>query len=207
MKRLAWRIAEETEIPAIVDLQTRAIERLQKAFLTPAQIESSKKTMGLDRQLISDKTYFMIDIDGVLAGCGGWGRRATLFGGSHSAGRSDNFLNPQQEPARIRAMYANPDFTRCGVGSLLLALGELAAAEEGFSELTLGSTLAGHPLYEAAGFREVSRVDDAAGDGLNVPVITMNKPVDRAQAASAVAARTGEAASETLRRLAEARGA
>lgn len=209
MGGLSWRIAKETDIPAVTALQMRAIEELQKPFLNSAQIESSKKTMGLDKQLIEDRTYFMIKAEdapeGVFAGCGGWGRRATLFGGSHSAGRSDAFLDPKIEPARIRAMYANPDFARRGVGKLLLALGELAASEEGFSKMTLGSTLAGQPLYEAAGFREISRVDDAAGDGFNVPVITMEKLIDRDTALATIARATGEALPETLARLAEAR--
>jgi GNAT superfamily N-acetyltransferase len=205
MSSLSWRIAEEADIPAISELQTRSIEELQKPFLTPEQIESSKKTMGLDRQLVSDRTYFMIEGEGRLAGCGGWGRRATLFGGTHSAGRSDAFLDAQHEPARIRAMYASPDFTRRGVGKLLLALGELAASEEGFSELTLGSTLAGMPLYEAYGFRETARVDDAAGDGFKVPVITMTMQVDRARAETIVRNATGESTNETAARLALAR--
>ena len=206
MGDLDWRIAIEADLPAITTLQMRAIEELQKPFLSPEQIESSKKTMGLDTQLISDGTYFMIEADGALAGCGGWGRRATLFGGSHSAGRSDAFLDPEKEPARIRAMYASPDFTRRGVGKLLLALGELAAAEEGFSEMTLGATLAGMPLYEAAGFRETARVEDAAGDGFKVPVITMVKPIDRAAAEKTIAVATGEALAETVARLTQARG-
>lgn len=209
MSRLSWRLAEDADIAAITALQMRAIEELQRPFLDAAQIESSKKTMGLDTQLISDRTYFMISADDAppraFAGCGGWGRRATLFGGSHSAGRSDTYLDPEKEPARIRAMYANPDFARRGVGKLLLALGELAAAEEGFSKMTLGATLAGLPLYEAAGFVEVARVDDAAGDGFNVPVITMEKPIDRAGAEASIARATGEATEQTLIRFAEAR--
>ena len=202
---LVWRIAREADISAISELQLSAIEQLQKPFLTPGQIESSKKTMGLDTQLIDDRTYFMIEADSVLAGCGGWGRRATLFGGSHSSGRSDAFLDPVRDPARIRAMYTNPNLTRRGVGKLLLALGELAAAEEGFSHMTLGSTLAGMPLYDACGFREISRVEDAAGDGLKVPVITMVKPIDRATAESAITKATGEGLDTTRRKLAAAR--
>lgn len=201
---LSWRIAVEDDIPAIVNLQNRSIEELQRPFLNEAQIESSRATMGLDRGLISDRTYFMIEAEGALAGCGGWGRRATLFGGSHSKGRSDALLDPYKDPARIRAMYANPDFARRGVGRLLLALGELAAAREGFRELTLGSTLAGQPLYEKCGFRERSRIDDASGDGLMVPVITMTKPVRRAEAEALIAGATGETTDETLARLAAA---
>lgn len=202
--RLSWRIAELADIDAITALQTRAIEELQRPFLTPAQIESSKATMGLDRQLIEDRTYFMIEAEGRLAGCGGWGRRATLYGGSHSAGRSDALLDPAKEPARIRAMYASPDFARRGVGRLLLALGEIAAAREGFTTLTLGSTLAGMPLYEACGFKEISRVDDAAGDGLKVPVITMVKPIDLEGAEAFAEHATGESGNTTRARLAEA---
>ena len=211
MGALSWRIAEAADIAAITALQMRAIEELQKPFLTPAQIESSKKTMGLDTQLVDDRTYFLIEADGApsgsFAGCGGWGRRATLFGGSHSAGRSDAFLDPETEPARIRAMYTSPEFTRRGVGKLLLALGEFAASEDGFLKMTLGSTLAGMPLYEAAGFREVSRDEDPAGDGMNVPVITMEKSIDRAGAAAVIAAATGEANAKTVTRLAAARAA
>ena len=209
MGALSWRIAEAADIAAIMALQMRAIEELQKPFLTPAQIESSKKTMGLDTQLIDDRTYFMIEAAnapaGSFAGCGGWGRRATLFGGSHSEGRSDAFLDPETEPARIRAMYTSPDFTRRGVGKLLLALGEFAASEEGFSKMTLGSTLAGMPLYEAAGFRAIARDEDPAGDGMNVPVITMEKPSDRDGAAAIIAAATGEHRKRTIERLAAAR--
>ena len=40
--------------------------------------------MELDTQLIDDGTYFVVTDGGVLAGCGGWSRRATLYGGDRS---------------------------------------------------------------------------------------------------------------------------
>ena len=42
------------------------------------QIAASHAIMGIDTQLIEDGTYFVIEMDGSLAGCGGWSRRATF---------------------------------------------------------------------------------------------------------------------------------
>ncbi|HET9443951.1 MAG TPA: GNAT family N-acetyltransferase [Acidimicrobiales bacterium] len=71
-------------------------------------------------------------------------------------------------------MYTDPTFTRRGVGRLILARCEEAARAEGFSVLQLMATLAGLPLYEAAGFEPVERVEDAAG-GVAVPLVRMRK--------------------------------
>src|SRR5215208_1728524 len=154
-----------------------AIDELQKGFLDDAQIEWSHAIMGLDQQLIDDGTYFVIESDGQLAGCGGWSRRATLYGGDHSAGRDSAMLDPSREPARVRAMYTHPDFKRRGVGSLILSLCESAAAAEGFTRLELMSTLSGQPLYSRAGFQIIEEVEDATG-GVSVPLVRMEKPVD-----------------------------
>jgi hypothetical protein len=40
-----------------------------------AQIEASRGIMGIDTQLIEDGTYFVVEIDGEIAGSGGWSRR------------------------------------------------------------------------------------------------------------------------------------
>lgn len=126
--------------------------------------------MGLDTRLIEDDTYFLIELGGALAGCGGWSRRETSYGHDSTLGRSDRLLDPASEPARIRAMYTHPDYARKGVGRLILTLCEEAAAAEGFQQLELSSTLAGQPLYRACGFSEVARFQDSG-----VPLITMQK--------------------------------
>src|SRR6185437_6428237 len=126
-----------------------AIVELQRAFLTPAQIVASRTIMGLDRQLIADATYFVVEADGRLAGCGGWSRRATLYGGDHSPGRDAALLDPASDPARVRAMYTHPELVRRGVGRLILQLCEAAARAEGFTRLELMATLSGRPLYES----------------------------------------------------------
>ncbi|MEL6189444.1 MAG: GNAT family N-acetyltransferase, partial [Myxococcota bacterium] len=77
--------------------------------------------------------------------------------------------------ARIRAMYTHPDFTRQGVGTLLLELGEDAARKAGFATIELGSTLAGEPLYRARGYLEVDRVTHTGANGEPNVVIRMRK--------------------------------
>lgn len=171
---LASRLATMDDIPRLVPLMEAAIDQLQRRFLSESQIASSHAIMGLDQQLIDDGTYFVIEADGELAGCGGWSRRATLYGGDHSAGRDAALLDPSRDPARVRAMYTHPGFTRRGVGRLIIELCEQAAAAEGFRELELMSTLAGQPLYAAAGFEVMEEVEDATG-GTPVPLLKMRK--------------------------------
>jgi len=190
MTAFEWRLATEADIPAIRVLMALAIEELQKDFLGPSEIAASHAVMGLDAQLIEDSTYFVITAGGALAGCGGWGKRATLYGGDHSAGRSAALLDPAKDPARIRAMYTHPDFARRGVGRLILALGERAAGREGFKRLVLGATLAGEPLYRAYGFAPTLRTIAETPSGVGVPIITMEKPVDVEAAERVIAAAT-----------------
>jgi GNAT superfamily N-acetyltransferase len=171
---LTSRIARRADVPALLPLIEAATVDLQRGFLDEDQIRSSRAIMGLDTQLIDDGTYFVVESDGDLAGCGGWSRRATLYGGDHSAGRDAALLDPATEPARIRAMYTHPAFARRGVGRLVLARCEAAAAAEGFTVLELMGTLAGRPLYEAAGFRVVVHLSDATG-GTPVPLVRMRK--------------------------------
>ena len=173
---LTSRLATREDVPVLVPLMQAAIEELQKGFLNDAQIRSSHAIMGLDQQLIDDGTYFAVEVDGRLAGCGGWSRRATLYGGDHSAGRDSALLDPARDPAKVRAMYTHPSFIRRGVGRLILSLCEQAAAAEGFSRLELMSTRSGQPLYTAAGFEPLENVVDAAG-GVPLPLVRMGKTI------------------------------
>lgn len=170
------RLAVLEDVPALQEVMDAAIEELQRGFLTPSEICSSRAIMGIDTQLIEDQTYFIVQCGDDIAGCGGWSRRATLYGGNQTPGRDAKLLDPALDPARVRAMYTHPAYARRGVGRLILSLCEAAAAAEGFTRLELMSTLSGEPLYTAYGFRPIERVSDATG-GVPVPLIRMEKPV------------------------------
>lgn len=171
---LTDRLATPEDMPALTALMDQAIGALQAAFLSPEQIAASRLIMGLDSQLIADGTYFVVEIDGEIAGCGGWSRRATLYGGDHSPGRDAHALDPDVDAARIRAMYTRPEFARRGVGRRILMLCEQAARRAGFKRVELAGTLAGQPLYAACGFRVIERRFDDRG-GAPVPLVIMTK--------------------------------
>lgn len=173
---LTHRLATNDDVPALTALMTAAIDVLQNDVLDPAQVAASHALMGLDTTLIDDGTYYVIEADGQLAGCGGWSRRATLYGGNHTAGRSDAALDPRVDAARVRAMYTQPGFTRQGVGRLILTLCEEAARSEGFRRLELMATLAGRPLYASYGFQEVEELVDTT-TGTAIPLVRMAKAV------------------------------
>lgn len=171
---LNHRLARHDDLDALTKLMDAAIAELQKPFLSAEQIESSRAIMGLDTQLIDDGTYFVVEIDGQLAGCGGWSRRVTLYGGDHSSGRDAALLDPARDAARVRAMYTHPDHARKGVGRLILSLCEEAARSEGFRRVELMATLAGVPLYRACGYESIENVTDDRG-GAPVPLVRMEK--------------------------------
>ena len=169
---LTNRLATAADEPALSTLMTLAIEQLQSAYLTAAQVQASHGFMGLDRRLIGDRTSFVVEADGAIAGCGGWSRRATAYGGDHTAGRDDRMLDPATEAAKVRAMYTHPDHVRKGVGTTILALCEAAARQEGFAALELSATMAGVPLYRSFGFIDVRPFEDSG-----VPMILMRKAI------------------------------
>lgn len=169
---LTHRLATRSDEAALSAVMTLAIDRLQSTFLTPDQVKTSHAFMGLDSRLIADGTYFVIEDAGVIAGCGGWSRRATAYGGNHSAGRDDRLLDPAIEPARVRAMYTHPDHVRKGVGTMILSLCEAAAKAEGFAALELSGTMAGVPLYRSFGFEGVRPFEDSG-----VPMLLMRKAI------------------------------
>jgi GNAT superfamily N-acetyltransferase len=177
MTEFRSRLAVSADVPVLTALMDAAISELQRSFLDETQIESSRAVMGIDTQLIDDGTYFVVESGDDVAGCGGWSRRATLYGSDHSAGRDSRLLDPLVDPARVRAMYTSPAYARRGVGRLILRLCEEAAAAEGFTRLELWSTLSGEPLYTAYGFRPLER-SDLPGGSVPVPAVRIQKPVD-----------------------------
>lgn len=171
---LTHRLARRDDLDALKVLMDAAISENQRPFLDESRIASSRAIMGLDTQLIDDGTYFIVEANGQLAGCGGWSRRATMYGGDQTPGRSAALLDPTKDAARIRAMYTHPNHTRKGIGRLIISLCDEAAKAEGFTTMELVATLSGEPLYRACGFESYEEfIDDRGGTG--VPLLRMRK--------------------------------
>lgn len=178
IKKFTDRIATLDDLDALHSLMARSIAQLQSDYLTPEQVIASAKVMGLDTQLVRDGTYFIIEHDGRIAGCGGWSFRATLYGGDDSVvAREPARLNPATDAAKVRAMYTDPDFTRQGIGSRILSLCEAAARAAGFKRVELMGTAAGIPLYSAQGYTPSAEAEFARVGDVAIPLLRMEKPL------------------------------
>ena len=115
------RKAEISDIPRIVSLINESVWELAINDYSKEQIEGAlHAAWGVDSQLIEDKTYFVVESENKLIGCGGWSYRETLFGNNSEEGRSSSELNPEKDAAKIRAFFVSPSYARKGVGSILM---------------------------------------------------------------------------------------
>jgi GNAT superfamily N-acetyltransferase len=170
------RIATGGDIAVISGLMDAAINELQKGFLSASQIEASVEVMGLDTKLIDDGTYFLIFSGKETVGCGGWSMRETLYGGDHSKGRDNAFLDPRSDAARIRAMYTHPDWARHGIGRLIIGLCETEMLKKGFKKAEMMATLSGIPLYKSCGYLPIdNEISAKTSSGISVPMVRMGK--------------------------------
>lgn len=176
MTGLTSRLATLDDLPALHALLRRAIGELQRDFLSPEQVEASHKVMGLDTQLLRDRTYFLVDDGERVVGCGGWSFRSTLYGGDDSiVAREPTRLEPSRDAAKVRAMYTHPDFARRGIGRQVLMLCEGAARNAGFRRVELMATMAGVPLYRACGYAPVEEVLSDPIGPVRIPLLRMRK--------------------------------
>ena len=81
------------------------------------------------------------------------------------------FVDPAIEPARVRAIYADPDFVS-------------GFCRSGFPRVEMVATLAGEPLYAACGYRVIEPFDGITRAGAGSSAAYGNVPLGRIQAAA-----------------------
>jgi GNAT superfamily N-acetyltransferase len=191
------RTATRDEVPVLRSLIEASVRELQAADYTEKQREAALRTVfGVDSRLIEDGTYLVADASDTLgaaaprtaadslkpaiAGCGGWSKRKTLFGGDQWSGREDSLLDPARDAAKIRAFFVHPAWARQGVGTLILNACESAARAAGFSRFEMGATLTGVKLFSVKGYVPLKRMDVPLDDGEVLPIVQMEKrdPID-----------------------------
>jgi GNAT superfamily N-acetyltransferase len=172
------RRATLADLPSLDPLIAASARGLSAGLYSPQQVEGALRgAFGVDTQLIRDGSYFVIEAEGRLAGCGGWSRRRTLFGSDARADRDATLLDPSVDAAKIRAFFIHPDFARRGLGTVLLERCEQDAVAYGFTRLELMATLPGVRLYAARGFEAQTPIRWPMGDGLEIEFVPMRKQV------------------------------
>ena len=172
------RVATTDDVPSLNELIAASVQGLSAGFYTQAQVDAAlANVFGVDTQLIADGTYYVMDGPSGPAAAGGWSGRRTLFGGDQMKGAADPLLDPATEPARIRAFFVHPDWSRRGLASSLYAECERAARAADFRRFELMATLPGEPLYLALGFSVVERVVLTLAGGAVVPFARMAREI------------------------------
>ena len=180
------RVATPTDIPALRTLIEASARGLSTGFYTPAQVEAAVvHVFGVDTQLVTDGTYFLVEAAEGPVAAGGWSARRTLYGGDQTKDGSDPRLDPATEPARIRAFFVHPSWARRGLARRLYAACVRAAWDAGFREFELMATRPGEPLYDALGFSLVERVTVALPGGVEVPFARMRRAIEPPDARAA----------------------
>ena len=179
------RPAARDEVSVLRELIEASVRQLQAHDYTEEQREAALRTVfGVDSQLIADGTYLVADAsdargaDGArpaIAGCGGWSKRKTLFGGDQWGGREDSLLEPARDAAKIRAFFVHPAWGRHGFGTLILDACESAARAAGFTRFEMGATLTGVKLFSVKGYAPVKRMDVPLDNGEVLPIVQMEK--------------------------------
>lgn len=168
-------LADQTEIEKLISESVRGLSRKD---YNERQIELSiKKVFGVDTELITDETYFVVETEtGEIAGCGGWSKRKTLYGASiYEQSRDSELLNPETEAAKIRAFFIHPAFARKGIGTMILETCETEARAHGFKACEMMATLPGVKLYAVRGYAHGEEVKVPIGENIDIICIKMRK--------------------------------
>jgi GNAT superfamily N-acetyltransferase len=171
------RTATAADLEAIRSLIAASVRGLQHEYSEGQREQALASVFTPDTQLIADGTYFVIaEADGMLAACGGWSFRRTLYGGDHhQASRNAARLDPATDAAKVRAFFVHPAWSRRGLGTRLLEACEQTAWDAGFRRCEMGATLSGVPLYERHGYRRVEEILVDLPGGERLPVVRMEK--------------------------------
>lgn len=171
------RRANLDDLELIEALMKRSMKRLGVGYYSPEQIDACCQFVSVpDRQLIEDQTFFVVIAeDGTMVGCGGWSFRDKLYAGPLDGPQKSNRLNPLTDPARIRAMFVDPDYGGKGIGSRILEQSEKAARAEGFLKGALGATMSGLSFYRAKGWADISEEQAVLPNGIAIKVVQMTK--------------------------------
>lgn len=174
-EKLILRLAQPEDIPALQQLIALSVRGLMPDYTSAQREAALGSVFGVDSQLISDGSYYVVEYEHTIVGCGGWSKRKKLFGSDHAAQQDAGLLDPKQEAARIRAFFVHPHYARRGIGTKLLRHCEQSAFIEGFTQLELAATLPGIPLYSTCGFTPGEEFYVEVTNGERLKIVRMTK--------------------------------
>ncbi len=177
------RVAAMADVPALERLISSSVRALSTGFYTAAQVDAALESVfGVDTQLVTDRSYYVVDGPSGPVAAGGWSGRRTLYGGDQMKDADDARLDPRTDAARIRAFFVHPEWSRRGLARRLYSECARAAFTAGFRRFELMATLPGEPLYLALGFAVVERITLTLANGVEIPFARMTRGLTSADA-------------------------
>lgn len=124
--------------------------------------EAMPQMLRIDPKLLESGRYFIAEVDGALAGCGGWSLNAP--GAAREGG-----------VGHIRHFATRPDLMRKGVGGAILDRCVTDAKAAAVSGLQCFSSLPGEAFYARHGFQRVDVVTIMLGESAPFSAVLMRR--------------------------------
>lgn len=160
------RTAVPDDAALLSDLIAASYGQLDDGSYDSAQLAAALPAMSkANPRLLRSGTYYVVEVDGVAAACGGWS-----FEKPGSTVTEDGV-------AHIRHFATHPNFLRRGLARRLIdkCIDEARAA--GATKMKSQATLPAERFYANAGFMTLGTLNVEMGPGLELPVLDMERPL------------------------------
>jgi GNAT superfamily N-acetyltransferase len=158
------RAATPDDLDMLGQLIAASYATLDDGSYEPERIAAAMPAISkANPALLASGTYFVAEVDGEAAGCGGWTREKPGSG------------EIAEGVAHIRHFATHPAHLRKGVARALLHHCLREAADAGITTMKSQSTLPAEPFYAAAGFRRIRVIEVETAKGVTLPAVDMER--------------------------------
>jgi GNAT superfamily N-acetyltransferase len=152
MADVTIRTATPEDATLLTELIAASYRTLAGGQYDPARLAAAMPLMSkANPKLLESGTYYVVEVDGVAAACGGW-----TFGKPGSG-------ETEEGVAHIRHFATHPDYLRRGLARLLLDMCVEEARSRGAHTMRSQSTLPAERFYASAGFRSLRPIEVEMG--------------------------------------------
>lgn len=150
------------DVPALRALHAASFEGLAHTHHTADQLAAHSTMVAhpaYAEELLSNNLRVAVDADGRILASAGW-----------------RPMPDRPETARIRKVFVAPDLAGRQLGRRLVEAAEADARARGYPNLFVRANANAAAFYERLGYRAIERGSMPAANGVELPVVYMEKP-------------------------------
>lgn len=160
------RIATPDDFAMLSDLIASSYAMLDDGSYDSGALAAAMPAISrANPELLASGSYFVAEMNGEPAGCGGWTVRKPGHG------------DVVEGVAHVRHFATHPAHLRKGIARLLLDRCLAEAEASGIRTMMSQSTMPAEQFYTAAGFVRVRTIEVEIGPGVFLPAIEMRRPL------------------------------